>query len=170
MNGETVAQDIKDLPGVEWVNSAAEQIRLRGENILLSGSLNVSSLGVFFATLAASVGTALVTVVTLLERRKEITLLMVKGLSAKQVILTLLTENLGTLLIAGVMGSFVGYLIDRGNVASSTTATGLVAPRVIFPADALMNLAMIFGLLVVSAVVPVVIMVILKSSKLVWRT
>jgi len=170
LDAEAVAQEIKELPGVEWVNSAAEQIKIRGENILLSGSLNVSRLGVFFATLAASVGTALVTVVTLLEKRKEITLLMVKGLSVKQVILTLLTENLGTVLIAGVMGSFVGYLIHRGNVASSTTATGLVVPRVIFPMDALVNLVIIFGLLVASTVVPTVIIVISKSSKLVWRT
>jgi hypothetical protein len=170
VNGETVAKGIKDLPGVEWVNSATEQIRLRGENFLLSGSLNIANLGVFFAALAASVGTALVTIVTLIERRKEVTLLMVRGLSAKQVILTLLTENLGPLLIAVSMGSFVGYLIDRANVSSSTTAAGLVVPRVIFPVNALVNLTMIFGLLVASAILPVIIIVILKSSKLVWRT
>ncbi|MEM2888122.1 MAG: FtsX-like permease family protein [Candidatus Bathyarchaeia archaeon] len=168
-DGEAVAQKIKEMPGVEWVNSAAEQIRMRATNVLLSGSLNVSRLGVFFATLAATVGTALVTVVTLLEKRKEITLLMVRGLSLKQVILTLLTENLGTIVIAGVMGSVVGYLVHRGNVASSTTATGLVVQRVIFPADAIMNLAMIYGLLVVSMVVPIVIIVIMRASRLVWR-
>jgi putative ABC transport system permease protein len=168
--GKEIAEVVRNVTGVEYADSAAEQIETREENMLLSGSLNISRLGVVFAALAASVGTALVTVATLLERRKEITLLMVKGFSIRQVILTLLTENLGTLLIAGLMGGFVGYLIDRGNVASSRAVSLLVTPRVIFPVDAVINVFMIFSLVVASAVLPVVIMVILKSSKLVWRT
>ena len=39
-----------------------------------------------------------------------------------------------------------------------------------FPTDAVLNIAVVFSLIVASAVLPVVIMVILKSSRLVWRT
>jgi len=170
MNGEEIAEEIRDLLGVQWVNSAAEQIRIREENVLISGPLNILKLGVFFAALAASIGTALVTVVTMQERRKETTLLMVRGLSVKQVIITFLTENIGVLLVAGLLGSFVGYLIDRGNIEASRFASSIVSPKVIFPLDAIMNILMIFSLLVVAVVLPVIILIVLRSSKLVWRT
>ncbi|MCS7120601.1 MAG: FtsX-like permease family protein [Nitrososphaerota archaeon] len=169
-DGETIAQKINELSGVEWVNTAAEQIRLRAENVLLSGSLNISRLGVLFATLAASIAITLVTSVTLLEKRKEITLLMVKGLSAKQVILMLIAENLGALLVASAIGTFVGYLVHRGNVASTRTVTGLVASRVVFSANALASLIGIYGLLTASVAIPIIIMVKIRASRLIWRT
>ena len=168
-DGEEIAENIRDLEGVEWVVSVDEQLRFRDENILISGPLNIMRLGVFFAALAASVGVALVTFVTMQERRKEITLLMVRGLSLKQVVATLLAENLTVLLIAYGMGGFVGYLIDRGNVAAMNVASPLVAPRVIFPPEALLTLTLIGLLLASSAVIPIIVMAFLYSSKLVWR-
>jgi len=170
VNGENIAEQVRDLPDVQWVTSAAEQIRVRDQNVLVSGPLNILKLGVFFAALAASIGTSLVTFVTMQERRKETTLLMVRGMSVRQVLITFLTESFGALLVAGLMGSFVGYLIDRGNVEASRFASLSVAPRVIFPFDATMTIAIIFSLLVVSVVLPVIVIVILRSSKLVWRT
>ncbi len=169
-DGGEVAERIREIPSVEWVNSAAEQLRFRDENLLISGPLNVLKLGVFFAAIAASIGVALVTLVTMQERRKEITLLMVRGFSIKQVILVLLTENLGTLLISGILGVSVGYLIDRGNIAASNVTSMLVAPRVIFPPEALLILTVIFSFIIAAAVLPVIIMVFSYSSKLVWRT
>jgi len=168
-DGEGVAQEVRELDGVDWVVSVAEQMRLRDENVLISGPLNIMRLGVFFAALAASVGVALVTFVTLQERKKEITLLMVRGLSLKQVVLTLVSENLSVLLVAYGLGGFVGYLIDRGNVAAMNVASLLVAPRVIFPTEAVMTLTVIGSLLAAAAIIPIIIMVLLYSSRLVWR-
>lgn len=170
VDGEEAAEEIRKLEGVEWVVSVDEQIRFRDENILLSGILNVMKLGVFFAALAASIGVSLVTLVTMQERKKEITLFMVRGLSLKQVVAVLLTENLGVLLVALALGGIVGYLVDRGNVAAMNVMSTLIIPRIIFPYDAILTLAVIGGLLASAAVIPVIIMVLIYSSKMVWRT
>jgi ABC-type antimicrobial peptide transport system permease subunit len=166
---DKVVSEIRSLPGVEWVTSAFEQIKLRSENFLLSGALNISQLGVFFSVIAASIGSALVTLVSLMERRKEITLLMVRGFSHKQVVSILLAESLSTLLLAILVGGFVGYLVHRGNVSSSAVVAGVVTPRIIFPLETIINLTVVFALLASSIIIPAVIMVTLRSNRLVWR-
>jgi len=168
-NVDKVVSEIRSLPGVEWVTSAFEQIKLRSENFLLSGALNISQLGVFFSVIAASIGSALVTLVSLMERRKEITLLMVRGFSPKQVVSILLAESLSTLLLSILVGGFVGYLVHRGNVSSSAVVAGVVTPRIIFPLETIINLIVVFTLLASSTIIPVVIMVTLRSNRLVWR-
>lgn len=168
-DGEEIAETIRNIPGVDWVSSVAEQLRYVNENILVSGPLNTLKLGVFFSAVAASIGTALVTVVSLQERKKEITLLMVRGLSTKQVVLTLIAENLSILLLSGILGGFVGYLIDRGNIAAMSVVSPLVVPEVIFTVDAIVTLVLISSFLIAAAVIPVVIIVWLSSSRLVWR-
>jgi len=170
-NEEEIATQIQNLnPDVERVDSVSEQLKVYQSNVLITGRVNLQRLGVFFAALAASIGSGLVILATLEERRKEMTLLLVRGLSIKQLASTLLTENLGVLLFAGVLGSAVGYLIVRGNVAASNALVALVMRRVVFPWDALSSLLTIVALLLLSVLIPVVIMVKRSASKLVLRT
>ncbi|NIV44443.1 hypothetical protein GWN49_06145, partial [Candidatus Bathyarchaeota archaeon] len=87
-DGKAAAEQIRglDLANVEIVNAVAEELEQWQSNIMVSGPLNVQRLGVAFAVLAASLGTALVTFVSLKERRKEVSIMCVRGLSFKQLI------------------------------------------------------------------------------------
>jgi ABC-type antimicrobial peptide transport system permease subunit len=129
--------------------------------------LNIQRLGVVFAILAASVGTALVTLVSLKERGKEATLMSVRGLSFKQLIVMLLTENLAIVTFAVVLGAVSGLIIVRGNVAASNAfATSLVSRRVVFPLDALLTNFSSILLVFASTIIPVVVMARRYVSKL----
>jgi ABC-type antimicrobial peptide transport system permease subunit len=168
-DGKEVADRIRELeePSISDVYSVAEQLEQRQSNAIYNGMLNIQRLGVVFAILAASVGTALVTLVSLKERGKEATLMSVRGLSFKQLIVMLLTENLAIVTFAVVLGAVSGLIIVRGNVAASNAfATSLVSRRVVFPLDALLTNFSSILLVFASTIIPVVVMARRYVSKL----
>ncbi|MCZ2856314.1 MAG: FtsX-like permease family protein [Candidatus Bathyarchaeota archaeon] len=170
-DGKAVVDQIRglDLDNVGVVNAVAEQLEEWQSNIMISGSLNVQRLGVAFAVLAASLGTALVTFVSLKERRKEVSIMCVRGLSFKQLITMLLTENLAVVVFAVLLGAVGGLLIVRGNVAAANITPYSYSPlthHMVFPMDTLLTLISCFALVFISTIIPVIIMAKRYTSRL----
>jgi len=164
-DGKTVADQIRALDAenlrARRVNSVAEQLQEWQSNVLLSGSLSVQLLGVAFAVVIASLGTTLVTSVSLMERRKEASIMSVRGLSFKQLVMTLLAENLAVVIFAVVLGAIVGLIVLRGNVVAANTSPfsyAILAHRVVFPMDILLILFACFALVLASTIIPVIVM------------
>jgi len=162
------AEQIRALvPATATVYSVIEQIRQQESNLMNTGTLSVQRLGVAFGILAASVGTALVSFVSLKERQREASIMSVRGFSFEQLTVTLLTENLAVVVFAILLGAIAGFIIVYGNVASfGATSASLVSKRLVFPTDAVLTILAYFGLVFASATIPVVIMAKRYSSRL----
>ncbi len=161
VDGETVANQIRalDLDGVYEVNSVTEQLNERQTNIEIQAPLNVQRLGVVFAVLAVSIGTTLVTFVSLRERSREASLMSVRGLSFKQLVGMLLTENLAVVVFSVLLGTAVGLIWVHGNVAATnSTMQYLMSYRVVFPMGAILTLSACLLLVFASTILPVIIM------------
>jgi putative ABC transport system permease protein len=162
VNGTHVAESIRNL-GLEvyGVESFDEQWALTQANPYGSNSLqllDVQRLGVIFAVLAASVGTALISVVSMRERSREATLMSVRGLSYKQLVWMFLTENLAVITFAVALGLIVGFIIVYGNIASANAAISeLVKRRFVFPSDALITVGSCVSLIFASTILPIII-------------
>lgn len=164
-NGKTVAEDIRNLNsdfGV--VYSVDEQLEAMESNLVYVGRMNIQRLGVIFAVLAASVGTALVTLVSLRERSKEVSIMSVRGLSFKQSTVMLLVENLAVIVFAMILGTVVGLIIVRGNVAAANSvpvylaSSSMISHRMVFPLDSILILVLCFTLIFASTIIPVIVM------------
>jgi putative ABC transport system permease protein len=164
-NGTKVAETIRNL-GLEiyGVQSFDEELRktqassdmLTYNNLLV---LDVQRLGLIFVVVAASVGTALVSIVSMRERSREATLMSVKGLSYRQLVWMFLSENLAVVIFSIVLGLIVGLIIVYGNVASAGTALPeLIKRRVIFPNDSLITIGSFVSLIFASAILPIIVM------------
>lgn len=161
VDGEAVADQIRalDLEGVSEVNSVTEQLNEWQSNILIQAPLNVQRLGVTFAVLAVTIGTALVTFVSLRERSREASLMSVRGLSFKQLVGMLLTENLAVVVFSVLLGAVVGLIWVHGNVAAANSATYyLLSRRVVFPMGSVLTLGACLILVFASTILPVLIM------------
>jgi ABC-type antimicrobial peptide transport system permease subunit len=158
-NGTAVASQIRDLNSgdISSVYSVVEQLAERESNLLLSGTVNIQRIGVIFAVVAAAVATALVALVSLQERKKEVTIMNVRGLSFKQLITMLLAENLAIIFFAVVLGVVVGLIIIHGTiVAFNTQFITLVARRMVFSSEATLILLSSLILIFASSTFPVI--------------
>ena len=170
-DGKAVAEQIRGLDiNAGSVSSVAEQLEARQSNFIVTGSLNILRLGVIFIAIAASVGTALVMLVGLRERRREASIMSARGLSFKQLVVMLLTENLAIVTFAVFLGAVVGLIVVRGTIASTNafnifTYTPL-SRHMVFPPDALLTLFISFSLVFTSTIIPVIFMVKRYSSRL----
>jgi ABC-type antimicrobial peptide transport system permease subunit len=159
-NGKAVADGIQALnSNIGTVNSVEKQLEEEQSNVISTGQLNVLRLGVIFVVLASSIGVALVALVSLKERGREGSIMSVRGLSFKQMVVMLLSENLAIIAFAVLLGTGVGLLIVRGAVASSNASSyTLVSMRVVFPPDAVITLTFAFTLIFASTILPVLFM------------
>ncbi|RLG69347.1 MAG: hypothetical protein DRO11_07890, partial [Methanobacteriota archaeon] len=124
-----------------------------------SGTQDVQRLGVVFAVLAASAGTALVSAVSMKERSREAAIMSVRGLSYRQMLVVFLTENLATVVFSMILGLAVGFIIVHGNIcAANSQAFGLVMRRIVFPVPYAVLLLSCLALIFASVILPVVIM------------
>jgi len=170
-DSEVVVDKIRGLDiDANSVSSVTEQLKQRQSNYIVTGSLNILRLGVVFIVVAASVGTALVTLVSLRERKREASIMSVRGLSFKQLVVMLLTENLAVVVFAVLLGAVVGLIVVRGTIASANafnifTYTPL-SRRMVFPPDALLTLLVSFSLVFASTIIPVIFMAKIYSSRL----
>ena len=161
VNGTKIADTIREIgePNISYVQSFAEQWEQSQSNVMTMGSLDVQRLGIVFAVLAASVGTALVSTVSLKERSREAAIMSVKGLSYKQLLVMFLAENMAIVVFSLVLGAVVGIITLNGNlVALDTMNTGLIRHNMVFPLDTTLMLVSCVGLILASTIVPVVIM------------
>jgi len=160
-NGTAAANQIRDfIPfNVGTVYSVSEQLQEQQSSFMYVGVLNVQRLGVAFAIVATSVGTALVTLVSLKERQREASMMGVRGLSFKQLVIMLLTENLAVVTFAVLLGAVGGLIVVYGNAASfNSTTPSIIAKRLVFPPDTLLTILAFFGLVFASTIVPVMLM------------
>jgi ABC-type antimicrobial peptide transport system permease subunit len=122
--------------------------------------LDAQRLGIIFAVLAASVGTTLVSVVSMRERSREATIMSVKGLSYKQLVIMFVTENLAVVTFAVVLGTCVGFIAAYGNISATNSfisSTALIKHRFIFQSDAILMLVSCVALIFVSTIAPILI-------------
>lgn len=159
-DGEDVANDIRNLDlSINSVQSFAEEWEEEQLDVSSVGLLDAQRLGIIFAVLAASVGTALVSAVSMKERSREATIMSVKGLSYKQLIIMFLTENLALVTFSVILGVFVGLVIAYGNMsASNALISGLVKEHFVFPLDSALMLLSCLALLFASTILPILIM------------
>jgi len=160
VDGKMVAENIRNLELDEcYVESFAERLEASQTDIITMGMLDVQRLGIVFAVLAASVGTALVSTVSMKERSREATIMSVKGLSYKQLIIMFLTENLALVLFSVILGLFVGFVIVYGNIsASNAMISELVKRRLVFPLDSTLMLTSCLTLIFAATILPIIIM------------
>jgi ABC-type lipoprotein release transport system permease subunit/uncharacterized ubiquitin-like protein YukD len=158
-HGKTVANIIRNIDGVSYVASFAEEWEKSQTNIIAMGVLDVQRLGIIFAVLAASVGTALVSAVSMRERGREATIMSVRGLSYKQLIMMFLTENLALVAFSVILGVFVGFAVVYGNISSSNAMiSNLIKRRLVFPLDSTLMLVYCLSLIFAATILPVLMM------------
>jgi ABC-type lipoprotein release transport system permease subunit len=169
VNGTEIANQIKSLEGfeVDSVTSFDEQWRASEEmnNLSTYSSLqvlDVQGLGLLFAVMSASVGTALIAIVSLKERSREATLMSVRGLSYRQLVWMFLTESMAIITFAVILGVVVGVIIVYGNITAANTVFGpyteLVKQHLIFPADALATIGTYIALIYASTIGAILVM------------
>ncbi|MGQ9506400.1 MAG: FtsX-like permease family protein [Candidatus Bathycorpusculaceae bacterium] len=159
-DGKLVANSIRNMNlTITQVQSFAEEWEKAQENVIVMGTLDVQRLGIVFAVLAASVGIALISIVSLKERSREATIMSVKGLSYKQLVVMFLTENLALVTFSVILGIFVGVIIVYGNISSSNAMLSeLVRRRLVFPLDTTLMLTSCISLIFAATTLPILIM------------
>ena len=123
--------------------------------------LDIQGLGLVFAVLSASVGTALIAIVSLKERSREATLMSVRGLSYRQLVWMFLTESMAIITFAVILGVVVGVIIVYGTVASANASlyiVQLVTQRLIFPANAIATIGTYIALIYASTIGAILVM------------
>jgi ABC-type antimicrobial peptide transport system permease subunit len=165
VNGSQIAEQIRSLDlDIYGVESFDEQwaISQQNNNSYTYNSLqtlDVQRLGLIFAVLSASVGTALVSLVSLKERSREATLMSVRGLSYRQLVWMFLTENIAAITFSVVLGLAVGTVILYGTVStSSSIVSALVTRHMVFPSEAVTQVGFYIALIYGSVIISVLIM------------
>jgi hypothetical protein len=158
-------------PDIQGVDITEEIIKSTTNNIFLLGPRRVEELGVYFAALVSSVGIILIVFTTLRSRLKELTIMAIRGLSARQLTVTLLIENIGTTLLSICLGLVVGLVMLQGETEIFNTAISLmIEKRVYFPASAQLTLVIVIILFILSTIIPILFMVRHISENPTWRT
>jgi ABC-type antimicrobial peptide transport system permease subunit len=165
VNGTAVAEQIRGL-GLEiyGVDSFEEQWQQSQQmnNMYTYSSLQVADiqrLGLIFVVLSASVGTVLISVVSLRERTREATIMSVRGLSYRQLVWMFLSENIAVITFSVLLGLGVGLIIVYGNVTSSNAViSALVQRRMIFSTDFIVSVASYIAIIYAAAIGSILIM------------
>jgi ABC-type antimicrobial peptide transport system permease subunit len=152
---EIVAVDSFDQ---EWQQSASNKNIGTYSNLQI---LDVQGLGLVFAVLSASVGTALIAIVSLKERSREATLMSVRGLSYRQLVWMFLAESMATITFSVVLGVVVGVIIVYGTVTSANSSlytSQLVMQRLVYPLNALATIGTYIALIYASTTGSILVM------------
>ena len=145
---------------IQRVDIAEINQRYALDNIILSGPKQIQVLGTYFAGLVASVGIVLIITTMIRSRKKELTIMVIRGYSPRQLAITMLTEHLGMDIFAIVLGSAVGVITLYGIVNLLNNALGFIfSYRVVFPPTVLVKLGAIIGIIILSTIVPIVVAV-----------
>ncbi|MCL4430593.1 MAG: hypothetical protein M1167_07550 [Chloroflexi bacterium] len=123
--------------------------------------LDVQGLGLVFAVLSASVGTALIAIVSLKERSREATLMSVRGLSYRQLVWMFLIESMAIITFSVILGVVVGVIIVYGTVTSANNAlytAQLVTQRLIYPPNAIATIGTYIALIYGSTIGAILVM------------
>ncbi|MDR1993381.1 MAG: ABC transporter permease [Nitrososphaerota archaeon] len=152
-----------DVYGIESFD-AQWQRSIEMEDLNTYSSLQVlemQNFGLIFAVLSASVGTALIAIVSLKERSREATLMSVRGLSYRQLVWMFLTESIAIITFAVILGVVIGVIVAYGNIAATNTSLSyysLVTQHLVFPPNALTIIGTYVGLIYASTIGAVLVM------------
>ena len=165
VNGTAVAEQIRGLDlEIYGVDSFDEQWQQSQQmnNMYTYSSLQIADiqrLGLIFVVLAASVGTVLISVVSLRERTREATLMSVRGLSYRQLVWMFLTENIAVITFSVILGVSVGLIIVYGNITSSNAViSALVQKRLVFSTDFIVSIASYIAIIYAATIGSILIM------------
>ncbi len=165
VNGTQVAEQIRgfdlDIYGVdsfdeEWALSQQNNNLYTYSSLL---TLQIEQIGLIFAVLLVSVGTALVSLVSLKARNREATLMSVRGLSYRQLVWMFLNENIAVITFSVILGLAVGTIVVYGTVTSTSSSiiSALVTRRMVFPMDSIIQIAdyivVIYGAVIISVLI-----------------
>jgi ABC-type antimicrobial peptide transport system permease subunit len=168
VNGTEVAKQISkvdptDIISIDSFDQEWQQSTVNN-NIATSSSLqilDIQRLGLIFAVLSASVGTALIAIVSLKERSREATLMSVRGLSYRQLVWMFLTESIATITFSVILGIVVGVIIVYGTVASANNIlfnSALVTQRLVYPPNIIATIGTYIALIYVSTIGAILVM------------
>lgn len=158
-------------PDVEGVEIADEIVRAAVSNPFLASARQVEELGVSFAALISSLGIVLIVSTALASRRKELTVMAIRGFSSRQLAVILLVENLGMTLFSIVIGFTVSLVMLSGQTELvNSTLPYFIQRRVVFPISAQLKLAAVIGILFASTIIPILLSVGRISNNPLWRT
>ena len=124
-------------------------------------NLELQSFGLIFAVLSASVGTALIAIVSLKERSREATLMSVRGLSYRQLVWMFLMESIAIITFAVILGIVVGMIIAYGSIITTNTSIAtynLVTQRLIFPPNTIAVIGTYIALIYASTIGAILVM------------
>lgn len=157
VNGTVLQQQLLlDFEDVFRTFSVTSEISDYQSSPLRSGSTKIQWLAISFAVILAMVGTGLVVYLTLREKDAEIALLSVRGFSKWQLFKTLLAEVMVTVLFALLLGVFVGYVENLGQVSQlNTNATGLIRYGVTLGGAAFYTNLLLVVVVLLAAIIPV---------------
>ncbi|MFW9793669.1 MAG: ABC transporter permease, partial [Candidatus Thorarchaeota archaeon] len=132
-NGTLLQEQLAtDISEVRASYSVTSEIADYNSSALRSGTIKIQWMAISFAILLAVVGTALVVILTLREKDAEIALLSVRGFSRWQLFRTLLAEVMVTIIFALLMGLFVGYVENLGQISQlNQNQAGLVRYQIV---------------------------------------
>ncbi len=168
VNGTQVANQIRNVDPTEivsvdsfdqeWQQSTSNNNIATYSNLQ---TLDIQGLGLIFAVLSASVGTALIAIVSLKERSREATLMSVRGLSYRQLVWMFLTESMAIITFSVILGVVVGVIIVYGTITSANTSfytAQLVMQRLIYPPNALATIGIYIALIYASTIGAILVM------------
>ncbi len=150
---EQLATDISEVSASYSVTS---ELADYNSSPLRSGTIKIQWMAISFAILLAVVGTTLVVILTLREKDAEIALLSVRGFGRWQLFKTLLAEVLVTIVFALLMGLFVGYVENLGQVSQlNQNQAGLVRYQIVLGGAAGTTILILLGVVLLAAIIPV---------------
>ena len=167
VNGIEVANQIRDLDlEISSISSFDEQWQKaveRNNSIIYTEQLvlDLQSFGLIFAVLSASVGTALIAVVSLKERDREATLMSVRGLSYRQLVWMFLVESLAIITFAVILGGIIGVVMAYGSVTTANVSYGiipLITQNLVFPPNVLAVIGTYIAIIYASTIGAILIM------------
>ena len=157
VNG-TVLQEqfVSELDNVYTSYAVTSEVADYQSSALRSGTTKIQWLAISFAIILAMVGTGLVVLLTLREKDAEIALLSVRGFSMWQLFKTLLAEVMVTVLFSLLLGIFVGYVENVGQVSQlNQNASGLIRYQVTLGGAAFYTNLILLGVVLLAAILPV---------------
>jgi ABC-type antimicrobial peptide transport system permease subunit len=155
-NATSTVQQIENMGNTTDTLSTSSQLASMYSNYLLTGSQNVQNIGIALAVVGASLEIAAIITITFIERRKELTVLSVRGMSSKQISMILMLETLSLVGFALILGVIVGFIIVLGTINSSLPGE-LVPHRLSFPLNTVILVVGMLSLVLISVIIPIAI-------------
>ena len=149
--------DIKSLSkNIQRIDYTSVLVDRMVNTAVLAGPRHIEELGVLFAALVAALGVWLVVSTQLRSRKRELSLMAIRGLSPKQLLVSLLSENLGMAVFATIIGVGIGYLSLSGqSEIYNNLMPGGTGWRLIFTTTSILMLLGVLSLIIVATSIPI---------------